>query len=165
MPVVAFIRDARPDEAPALESLQRRASDVWEEYRAQLAVHPDAIAPPHRAIAQGRVRVAVDASGRRLGFSVVLPVEGARCELDDLFVEPDWMRRGVGRVLVDDLAARAKAAGASYIDVVANLNALGFYARLGFQITGQTSTRFGSAPRMTLDLSQPRNAGNPRRRC
>jgi ribosomal protein S18 acetylase RimI-like enzyme len=63
------------------------------------------------------------------------------------------MRRGVGRILVDDLAARAAAAGASYVDVVANPNALEFYSRVGFQVTGQTSTRFGSAPRMTLDPS------------
>lgn len=90
------IRDARPDEASALEALQRRSSDVWEEYRAQLAANPDAIEPPHQAIADGRVRVAVDAGGRRLGFSVVLPVEDGRCELDDLFVEPDSMRLGVG---------------------------------------------------------------------
>src|SRR5262245_37332952 len=84
MPVVALIRDARPDEALALESLQRRSSDVSEEYRAQLAAHPDAIAPPHQAIAEGRVRVAVDASGQPLGFSVVRAVEDGRCELDDL---------------------------------------------------------------------------------
>ena len=151
MSIVALIRDARADEAFALEALQRRASDVWEEYRAQLAAHPDAITPPHQAIAEGRVRVAVDAAGRRLGFSTVLPVAG-RCELDDLFVEPEWMRRGVGRVLVDDLATRARTAGARYVDVIANPNALGFYTRLGFHVTDETSTRFGAAPRMTLAL-------------
>jgi ribosomal protein S18 acetylase RimI-like enzyme len=155
--VVALIRDARAEEAFALESLQRRASDVWEEYRAQLEAHPDAIAPPHQAIVEGRVRVAVDATGRPLGFSAVLRVENGRCELDDLFVEPDAMRRGVGRMLVDDVATRAAAAGASYVDVVANPNALGFYARLGFAVTGRASTRFGSAPRMTLDLTRETN--------
>jgi len=154
MSIVALIRDARADEAFALEALQRRASDVWEEYRAQLAAHPDAITPPHQAIAAGRVRVAVDAAGRRLGFSTVLPIHDRRCELDDLFVEPEWMRRGVGRVLVDDLATRAHTAGASYVDVIANPNALGFYTRLGFRVTDETSTRFGAAPRMTLALSR-----------
>jgi len=154
MPAVALIRSAKPDEAYALESLQRRSSDVWVEYRAQLAAHPDAITPPHRAIAEGRVRVAVDATGLLVGFSVVLPVENGRCELDDLFVEPDWMRRGVGRMLVHDLASRAVAAGATHVDVVANPNALGFYSRRGFEVTGHTSTRFGSAQRMTLDLSR-----------
>ena len=156
MAIVDLIRDARPDEADALEALQRRASDVWEEYRAQLAAHPDAIAGPDKAIAEGRVRVAVDAVGRRLGFSTVLPVQNGRCELDDLFVEPDRMRQGVGRILVADLIARAHFAGADYIDVSANPNAVAFYTRLGFLVTGETSTRFGPAPRMTLDL-RPRS--------
>ena len=62
--MVESIRDARPDEALSLEALQRRSSDVWEEYRAQLAANPDAIEPPQRAIADGRVRVAVDVLGQ-----------------------------------------------------------------------------------------------------
>ena len=152
---MALIRDARPNEASALEALQRRSSDVWEEYRTQLAENPGAIEPPHQAIADGRVRVAVDTGGRRLGFSVVLPVEDGRCELDDLFVEPDSMRLGVGRLLVDDVATRAAASGASFVDVIANPNALGFYERVGFEMTGQASTRFGSAPRMSLELLIP----------
>jgi GNAT superfamily N-acetyltransferase len=150
--VVDAIRDARPDEAPALAALQRRSADVWDEYRAQLAANPDAIEPPHQAIADGRVRVAADASGRLLGFSVVLPIRDGRCELDDLFVEPEWMRQGVGRLLVADLTARAAAAGASHVDVIANPNALAFYERLGFETTGQASTRFGEAPRMSREL-------------
>lgn len=155
------IRDARPDEAYALEALQRRSSDVWEEYRAPLAANPDAIEPPHEAIAEGRTRVAVDAAGRTLGFSVTQPVRDGRCELDDLFVEPDSMGLGIGRLLVDDAASRAAAAGATHLDVIANSNALGFYARVGFKVTGQASTRFGSAPRMSLDL-HPGGSAEPR---
>jgi GNAT superfamily N-acetyltransferase len=118
--LVALIRDARPDEASALEALQRRSSDVWEDYGPQLAANPDAIMPPHEAIADGRVRVAVDSAGRHLGFSAVLPIKDGRCELDDLFVEPDSMRLGVGRLLVDDVTTRAAASGASHVDVIAN---------------------------------------------
>ena len=80
------------------------------------------------------------------------PISGGGCELDDLFVEPDSMRRGVGRLLVADVATRAALAGASHVDVIANPNALGFYERLGFEITGRASTRFGDAPRMSLEL-------------
>jgi ribosomal protein S18 acetylase RimI-like enzyme len=150
--VVDAIRDARPDDASALAALQRRSSDVWEEYRALLAANPDAIEPPHLAIAEGRVRVAVDACRRRLGFSVVLPLEGGRCELDDLFVEPDSMGLGVGRLLVEDAVSRAAVAGASCIDVISNPNAAGFYERLGFRVTGEVPTRFGRGIRMTLTL-------------
>ena len=53
------------------------------------------------------------------------------------------MRLGVGRLLVDDVATRAAASGASYVDVIANPNALGFYERVGFEMNGQASTRFG----------------------
>ncbi len=70
MAVVESIRDARPDEASALEALQRRASDVWEEDRAQLAAHPDAIEPIHRAIVLYRLRRSPDASGRLLAAVV-----------------------------------------------------------------------------------------------
>ena len=147
------IRDAVPDEALTLEALHRRSSDVWDEDREHLAAHPDAIAPHHEAIAEGRVRVAVDGQGRILGFSVVLKVKHGTCELDDLFVEPDSMRLGVGRVLIEDVAARAATEGANYVTVIANPRAVGFYERLGFQITGEASTRFARAPRMTLDLS------------
>ena len=73
------------------------------------------------------------------------------------------MRRGVGRVLVDDLATRAHTAGASYVDVIANPNALGFYTRLGFHVTDETSTRFGAAPRMTLALPRSATRPGPRR--
>ncbi len=151
--VIDLIRDARPEEASALEALQRRSADVWEEYRAPLAANPAAIEAPHEAIAEGRVRVAVDASQGLLGFSVVLPLDGGRCELDDLFVEPEWMRQGVGRLLVDDVASRAAAAGARWVDVVANPRALGFYERVGFRITGEVPTRFGRGIRMSLALS------------
>ena len=97
--------------------------------------------------------MAVDSQGRILGFSVVLKVKDGACELDDLFVEPDSMRLGVGRVLIEDVAARAATEGANYVTVIANPRAVGFYERLGFQITGEASTRFARAPRMTLDLS------------
>jgi ribosomal protein S18 acetylase RimI-like enzyme len=82
----------------------------------------------------------------------VLAIKDGRCELDDLFVEPEWMRYGIGRMLIYDVATRAAEAGANHVDVIANPNALGFYSRLGFNVIGAASTRFGSAPRMTLDL-------------
>lgn len=39
--------------------------------------------------------------------------------------------------------------------MIANPNALGFYERVGFEMAGQASTRFGSAPRLSLELLIP----------
>ena len=98
----------------------------------------------------------MDGKGQAVGFSVVLPVDDGVCELDDLFVDPDSMGLGVGRLLVEDVAVRAATEGANRVMVTANPRALGFYERLGFRITGEASTRFARAPRMTLDLSPVR---------
>jgi GNAT superfamily N-acetyltransferase len=145
------IRDAAAAESPSLEALQRRASDVWEAYREQLAANPDAIELPQSFIDTGWVRVAVDAKDKPLGFSVVIPTGHRVHELDGLFVEPDEMSAGVGRALVDDAAARAAHQGAASLDVTAG-PAQGFYEKVGFHLTGTTQTRFGPAVRMRRPL-------------
>jgi GNAT superfamily N-acetyltransferase len=147
-----------------LEALQRRASDVWEEYRDQLAANPDAIELPPEAVRERRVRVAV-AETQPIGFSVVLALRKAACELDGLFVEPDEMRRGVGRALLLDAAERARIQGARRIEVIANPRAVGFYEKLGFLAGEQVPTRFGPGLRMRLELDAEKlsgGSGSPR---
>jgi GNAT superfamily N-acetyltransferase len=145
------IRDARTGEAPLLEALQRRSSDVWPEYRQALAAHPDAIELPATCIDNGWVRVAVDDQDVAIGFSVVIPGEGSSHELDGLFIEPPNMMHGVGRALVEDAAARASAQGAGSLEVIAG-PAQGFYERVGFHLIGATQTRFGPAVRLRRAL-------------
>ena len=134
-----------------LEGLQRRSSDVWEAYREQLAANPDAIELPRSFIENGWVRVAVACDETPVGFSVVIPGEGDAHVLDGLFVEPPHMKRGVGRSLVEDAAARASANGAACLEVTAG-PAQGFYERVGFRVIGEAETRFGPALRMRREL-------------
>jgi GNAT superfamily N-acetyltransferase len=82
----------------------------------------------------------------------VIPTDGPAHELDGLFVEPGNMRRGVGRALVEDAAARASASGAAYLEVTAG-PAQGFYERVGFNLVGAARTRFGPAVRMRRELA------------
>jgi ribosomal protein S18 acetylase RimI-like enzyme len=148
------LRFAKPDEREALESLQRRSSTHDPMYREQLSAHPDAIELPASQIAAGLVRVA-ERDGAIAGFSVLLEREGDACELDGLFTEPALMRSGVGRALVKDAARIARGRGARRIEVVANPQAVAFYEAVGFVANGQAQTRFGPAPRMSLDLEEP----------
>ncbi|MGZ4248331.1 MAG: GNAT family N-acetyltransferase [Solirubrobacteraceae bacterium] len=145
------LRNAGAAEAGVLEEMQRRSSDVWDAYREQLAAHPDAIELPQSFIDRGWVRVAVADDGTPIGFSVVIPTDGHVHELDGLFVEPDHMRAGVGRALVEDAAARAAGAGAACLEVTAG-PAQGFYEKLGFELVGAAETRFGPAVRMRRRL-------------
>jgi GNAT superfamily N-acetyltransferase len=146
------IRPARVAEREALEALQLRSSVRDPMYRAQLAAHPDAIDLPVGQITAGHVRVA-EQSGVVVGFAVLLERSGGACELDGLFVEPERMRGGVGRRLVEDAARLARERGAARIDVVANPQSLAFYEAVGFTFTGEAQTRFGPAPRMSLAVA------------
>jgi GNAT superfamily N-acetyltransferase len=148
---VITIRAAEAAERGELEALQRRSSMHQPMYRAQLEAHPDAIDLPADSIAAGHVRVA-EQEGVAVGFAVLLERIGTGCELDGLFVEPDGMRGGVGRRLVEDVGRIARERGAKTIDVVANPQAIAFYEAVGFVTTGEAQTRFGPAPRMSLFL-------------
>ena len=153
MGVELSIRDAVPDEISHLEALQLRASLVAPDYRDALAAHPEVIHLPEADVREQRTRVAI-VDGRVAGFSVVRPVHGTTCELDGLFVEPDLMRNGVGRALVDDVVQRARARGVRRIDVMANPTAIGFYTKVGFVRGDDAMTQFGPAFWMHLDVTR-----------
>ena len=145
------IRLAQVSEREALERLLRRSSVHEPLYRAQLEAHPDAIELPAEQISAGLVRVA-EQNGEIAGFAVLLERSADACELDGLFVEPERMRAGVGRRLVEDAKRIARERGATRIDVVANPQAVAFYEAVGFTTVGEARTRFGRAPRMSLPV-------------
>jgi len=141
------IRNAGEWEAGVLEALQRRSSDIWEEYREQLAAHPDAIEFPQQFIDRGWTRVAVLGDDTPVGFSVVIPAHRDDHELDGLFVEPGHMRRGIGRSLVEGACERARNDGAHRLEVTTG-PVQAFYEKLGFNVVGTVQTRFAPAVRM-----------------
>jgi GNAT superfamily N-acetyltransferase len=97
-----------------------------------------------------RVRVAI-VDDRIVGFATVVAA-GRVGELEDLFVDPDWMRRGVGRALVVDAIDRARDQGLSRVNVIANEHALVFYKNVGFVYDGTSRLRFGTGHRMHIDV-------------
>ena len=64
------------------------------------------------------------------GWASVI-VDGELCRLDDLWVEPAAMGRGVGRGLFERAAAYARAAGCTRMEWEADPNAVEFYEKLG----------------------------------
>lgn len=137
-----LIRPALADERVDLEELQRRASLANEHDRPHIEAHPDAIHLPPAQIANGQVFVA-ELDGRVAGFAAV--VGG---ELDGLFVEPELWRRGIGAVLVEEAAHRARHRGLA-LTVTVNPHAFDFYSKCGFSEEGIVETRFGPGIRMS----------------
>ena len=145
------IRDAMPADLAALRDVYRRASLSNEDDRETLLANPDALEFPGLGGDDRRTRVAT-ANGRIAGFATSVPA-GDAVELDDLFVNPSWMRQGAGRALVLDAVAIARELGAGRVEVTANPHALVFYGKAGFIAGHEVQTRFGPGLRMHIDVT------------
>src|SRR4051812_7881914 len=139
----------------ALRDIYRRSSLSNDGDKPNLLANPDALRFSGNAVEEQRTRVATTAGGRVVGFATTL-VSGGVIELEDLFVDPDWMRRGIGNELVRDAVRAAQDHGFSCIEVVANPHALEFYEQAGFVHERVVETRFGSASRMHLEFGTGR---------
>ena len=71
-----------------------------------------------------------EAEGRAVGWVALIP-RGEVGWLEDLWVEPAWIGRGVGRLLFEHAAEQARERGARRLEWEAEPNAQGFYEHLG----------------------------------
>jgi GNAT superfamily N-acetyltransferase len=146
------VRDAVLTDMDRLREIYRESSLSNQADREILLAHPEVLELSPSAVTGGRTRVAEDVSGRVVGF-VTLRSAGTVLEIEDLFVDPESMRHGAGRRLVNDAVAMARRDGASRLQVTANRHALQFYEAVGFIHDGVTETLFGPGELMHLPLS------------
>jgi GNAT superfamily N-acetyltransferase len=140
------IRPAVAADVDALREVYRRSSMSNEGDRSLFSTHPELLVWSDLAVHEGRTRVAVAA--RRITGFATLSFTNASPEVEDLFVDPDWTRRGIGRALVEEIAALARIGGWRFIEVDANPHAVAFYARVGFVAVGEAVVPYGTGIRM-----------------
>jgi ribosomal protein S18 acetylase RimI-like enzyme len=131
--------------------IYRRASLSNAGDRGNLLAHPEYLILGPEGLAEGRTHVA-EQDGSVVGFATWAEIAGT-IELEDLFVDPDYMRRGIATALVNRIAEVLRARGAERLEVTANPHALRFYRAAGFIDCGVAETEFGVAPRMVLAIS------------
>jgi GNAT superfamily N-acetyltransferase len=148
---IVCIRAACASDLPALRDLFRRSSLSNEGDRDLLLARPEVLELADEGIIEGRTQVAVGADDEILGF-ITTRLLACVLEIEDLFVDPDWMRTGVASRLVEDLLATASRNGVRRIEVTANPHAAAFYRHVGFVQGHDSETRLGGAPRMYLTL-------------
>jgi GNAT superfamily N-acetyltransferase len=135
-----LIRTATADDLPAIRDVFRRAAWSNEGDRAWIEAHPDKFGLDEGNVIEGCTRVAL-MDGRIVGFATLVG-----SELEDLFTDPDCMRRGIATALIRDLAAAVPR-----IDLTSNPHALAFYESVGFVEDGVAETSDGPAIRMHRD--------------
>jgi GNAT superfamily N-acetyltransferase len=77
-----------------------------------------------------RLVYVADEDGQAVGWASLIP-RGEVGWLEDLWIEPAWIGRGVGRMLFEHVKERARALGAKRLEWEAEPNARGFYERMG----------------------------------
>lgn len=147
------VRLARANELAELEALQLRASLANPGDREAVVAHADSIVIPPSQIAGEQIFVADD-DGSILGFSSVIDRPDGDTELDGLFVEPTLWRGGVGRILVERAKQYGHERSASWLHVVGNSHAEGFYEACGFVRYGVKQLEFGVGLLMRVPIGR-----------
>jgi GNAT superfamily N-acetyltransferase len=131
------LRPARPHDAATLSALALRSKGYWgyddeflEACRGELTMSP-------ADVEARRTTVAVDGAGGIVGFSTLegQPPQG---EIGMLFVEPEHIGTGVGRLLWSDISRRAAVLGFQSLRIEADPGAASFYEAMGATVVGST---------------------------
>jgi GNAT superfamily N-acetyltransferase len=147
-----IVRGAHADEGPRLKEIAIDAKCHWGYERERVRrwaddgdFTPDGLAKLTTFVAE--------ADGRAVGW-VSLLRKDARWWLEDLWVEPAAMGRGVGAALFGAAAAYARSRGARELEWEAEPNAVGFYERMGGRyLRDGTPSAWGRInPIMGIDL-------------
>jgi GNAT superfamily N-acetyltransferase len=77
-----------------------------------------------------------------VAWAAVLPGPSV-CILDDLWVEPSFIGRGIGSALFRHAVDRARRLGANWLQWDSEPNAVGFYEKLGAVQVGETLGSWG----------------------
>ncbi len=149
-------RRALPSEADAVRDLIMRSMGHWDR-------------PAEFLLEAGRL-MSLSAEDLRRDEAWVAVVDGAvagfyrlsraddRFEIEEFHLEPPMIGRGIGRRMFRHATERARAGGGRWLVWTTDSNALGFYLRMGGEITGtEPSGIDGDKPltSMRLDLLAP----------
>lgn len=152
-PGAPLIRRARPKEARELRALAHRSKAHWPydaeflaKVRPLLRLEPEDIATSEVWVLEEAATVA--------GWHRVT-LHGDRAELEDLWLEPKWIRTGRGRLLFEHAANVARRHGATSLTWDAEPYAEAFYRAMGGEEIGRTPSAAEEGrtlPRMRLAL-------------
>ncbi len=142
------IRIAQAYEAELLSDLAFASKAYWGYSDEFMANCRDDLQVPTESCDAGLVSVAVDA-GRLVGY-YRLSGQSPDGKLDDLFVDPTYIGKGVGRELIEAASVQSRKLGFTALEIHSDPNAENFYLHIGAKKIGETPS--GSIPSRMLPL-------------
>ena len=132
------LRPARPDDLPAIVGLIRELA-VFEKLEHLMQATPEAMEPHLFGPRPAAEAVVADAQGTVVAFALFFTnystfLAKPGLYLEDLYVQPHWRGRGVGKALLKHLGALAVQRGCGRFEWSVldwNADAIAFYERMG----------------------------------
>lgn len=149
------IRRAQPNEAEVLTAIAHAAKRHWnypedwiDQWRPDLTITPE-------FIRDNEVFVAV--VNEQIAGCCALVLTDSLAEIEHMWMRPEHMGSGIGRALFEHAKRRAAEGGAQVLELSADPNAEGFYARMGAKRIGEipagmTGRADRVLPRMRINL-------------
>jgi GNAT superfamily N-acetyltransferase len=155
------IRRASPEEADALTRIAIAAKRHWGYPERWMERWAEILTVAPQFVSNCDVYAAV--SGGELFAFYALTETGRKLMLEHLWVSPDRIGSGVGRLLFEHAMGKAASRGAKRVEIEADPNAEGFYLRMGAQRVGENVYEIEGhrrvLPLMVVELSKPAEEG------
>ncbi|QUL38081.1 GNAT family N-acetyltransferase [Erythrobacter sp. JK5] len=129
------LRPPHAAELPAASALCLRSKAHWGYDQAFIDACRNELTLTPADLAESAVALALSGD-TMVGLGQISHKSGV-AELDKLFVEPEWIGRGIGKVLFDWSTGKARSLGARTMLVTADPYAVPFYEKMGFELIGE----------------------------
>jgi GNAT superfamily N-acetyltransferase len=155
--VSATIRPVDPGEGERLRGIAIAAKAHWD-YDLDFVTRWAARGDWSRKALAGKEVYVVETHGEAVAWAALVSKNGVWW-LDDLWVLPEWMGKGIGTRLFRHIADRARALGGpTRLEWQAEPNAVGFYEKVGgrYLRDGEPTSWGRVLPVMGIDLGEER---------
>lgn len=144
---------ATPQDADALTQLTFRSKAHWgytseqmEQWREDLTISPDYI--------EKHTVYLIQSGNQVKGYFSLCQISSKEVELDNLFIDPEFMGLGLGKALLRDCLKKIQSLGYNKVILYADPNAEKFYEKHGFKTVDQLPSAVPNRflPMMELQL-------------
>ena len=148
------IRALTGHDAHEVSELAIRSKSVWGYNREQMAVFREELTMTPGQL-DSRIAYGICIRKRLIGFYTILAEDKHTAELEHLFVDPEHLKQGLGRTLLNHAISHCQSLRFQEITVLSDPNAGSFYERCGAQLVEHipSSIPGRTIPRYRIPLS------------
>ena len=133
------IEKADSTDARKLTALTIRSKDYWNYGAEQIKAWQNDLTVSETYILEKEV-YKLTIKNDVIGYYSYVESNESEVKLENLFIEPKFIRKGFGKMLMNDFLERVKSTKFKRIVLEADPNAENFYKQIGFKVVGKLET-------------------------